>query len=241
MAVLFVSDLHLCPTRPVLTGLFCDFLKEIVPGNDALYLLGDIFEYWAGDDDLSDPFNASICAALQACTLPKYVLPGNRDFLFDEAFCAATGTTLLPDEIVHDIAGTPTLLLHGDTLCTDDTAYQAFREQVRSTAWRETFLIQPLPARKAQIEALRRRSEELKQMKSMTIMDVNPEAVAAAFRRHGVSSMIHGHTHRLQTHEHLVDGRACTRHVLGDWHDTPQGGNYLACHAHGWQRKTWRP
>ncbi|MBX9848001.1 MAG: UDP-2,3-diacylglucosamine diphosphatase [Rhodocyclaceae bacterium] len=241
MSVLFVSDLHLCPSRPVLTGLFCDFLREVVPGNDALYLLGDIFEYWAGDDDLTAPFNAQICSALKACDLPKFVLPGNRDFLFGADFCAATGARLLPDEVVHDIAGTPTLLLHGDTLCTDDTAYQTFRQQVRGQAWRETFLAQPLAARKQQIEDLRRRSEEQKQMKSMSIMDVHPQAVADAFHRHGVSAMIHGHTHRLNTHQHQVDGHSCTRYVLGDWHDTPEGGNYLACDTHGWQRKTWRP
>ena len=241
MAVLFVSDLHLCPTRPVLTGLFLDLLKDVVPGNDALYLLGDIFEYWAGDDDLDDPFNAKICAALKACSLPKYVLPGNRDFLFGAGFSAATGSELLPDEIVHDIAGTPTLILHGDTLCTDDVAYQDFRRMVRSPQWQAAFLARPLAERKAQIEELRRRSEEQKQQKSVEIMDVNKDAVIDAFRQHGVRTMIHGHTHRLASHYYEVDGEKCIRHVLGDWHDHPHGGNYLACSADGWQRGTWWP
>lgn len=241
MTVLFVSDLHLCPTRPVLTGLFCDFLKDVVPGSDALYLLGDLFEYWAGDDDLDDPFNARICAALKACTLPKYVLPGNRDFLFGEAFCAATGATLLPDEIVHDIAGTPTLLLHGDTLCTDDVAYQDFRRMVRNPQWQQAFLARPLAERKAQIEQLRLQSEQQKQQKPMAIMDVNKEAVIDAFRRHHVSTMIHGHTHRLASHHYEIDGRKCVRHVLGDWHEHMHGGNYLACSPDGWQRGMWWP
>lgn len=241
MAVLFASDLHLCPTRPVLTGLFCDFLREVVPGHDALYLLGDVFEYWAGDDDLADPFNAHICAAIKATGVQTYVLPGNRDFLFGEAFSQATEAQLLPDEVVHHIAGTPTLLLHGDTLCTDDVNYQTFRREVRSPDWRNAFLSKPLAERKALIEQLRRQSEAQKQSKAMTIMDVNPEAVAAAFRRHGVSQMIHGHTHRLATHTHPVDGRDCTRHVLGDWHESNDGGNYLCCAPEGWQRMRWRP
>jgi UDP-2,3-diacylglucosamine hydrolase len=241
MAVLFISDLHLCPTRPALTGLFLDLLKDVVPGNDALYLLGDIFEYWAGDDDLEDPFNAKICAAIKACALPKFVLPGNRDFLFGPAFCEATDSELLPDEIVHNIAGTPTLLLHGDTLCTDDVAYQDFRRMVRSPQWQQAFLARPLAERKAQIEQLRLQSEQQKQQKSMAIMDVNKDAVADAFRRHGVQTMIHGHTHRLASHHYEVDGKKCVRHVLGDWHAHHHGGNYLACSPGAWQRCSWWP
>jgi UDP-2,3-diacylglucosamine hydrolase len=241
MTVLFVSDLHLCPTRPVLTGLFCDFLKEVVPGNDALYLLGDLFEYWAGDDDLDDPFNARICAAIKACELPKFVLPGNRDFLFGEAFSAATGATLLADEVVHDIAGTPTLILHGDTLCSDDTAYQDFRRLVRSPQWQQAFLARPLAERKAQIDELRRHSEEQKQQKPMAIMDVNRDTVIDAFQRHGVHTMIHGHTHRMASHHYDIAGQQCVRHVLGDWQNTHHGGNYLACSTHGWQRGMWWP
>lgn len=241
MAVLFASDLHLCPTRPVLTGLFCDFLQEVVPGHAALYLLGDVFEYWAGDDDLDDPFNAHVCAALKATGVPLYVLPGNRDFLFGEAFCRASGAKLLADEVVHEIAGTPTLLLHGDTLCSDDVAYQDFRREVRSPRWRADFLARPLTERKQMIEALRRQSEAQKQIKAMTIMDVNTDSVIAAFRQHGVTQMIHGHTHRLATHTHAVDGRDCTRHVLGDWHESNDGGNYLRCTPQGWCRHRWRP
>ncbi|HTH94107.1 MAG TPA: UDP-2,3-diacylglucosamine diphosphatase [Rhodocyclaceae bacterium] len=241
MTVLFASDLHLCEERPVLTGLFLDFLQHVVPGHEALYLLGDVFEYWAGDDDLADPFNTRICTAIKACDLPKYVLPGNRDFLFGTAFEAATGSQLLPDEIVHDIAGTPTLLLHGDTLCTDDVAYQDFRRMVRNPDWQKNFLALPLAARKAQIEAARRNSEEQKQQKSMAIMDVNLNAVSDAFRRHGVQTMIHGHTHRLASHYYDIDGKKCVRHVLGDWHENANGGNYMACSPEGWQRCIWWP
>lgn len=241
MSVLFVSDLHLCPTRPVLTGLFCDFLRDLAPHAEALYILGDLFEYWAGDDDLDDSFNAQICAMLKNCPATKYVLPGNRDFLFGKAFEAATGATLLADEVVHDIAGTQTLLLHGDTLCTDDKAYQDFRQEVRSAEWQRNFLARPLAERKAQIEMLRRQSEQQKQQKPMAIMDVNPNAVADAFRRHGVQAMIHGHTHRIGTHYYTIDERKCVRHVLGDWHNTPHGGNYLECTADGWRRGTWWP
>ncbi|HTJ97246.1 MAG TPA: UDP-2,3-diacylglucosamine diphosphatase [Rhodocyclaceae bacterium] len=241
MTALFVSDLHLCAERPVMTGLFCDFLHEVAPQAETLYILGDLFEYWAGDDDLSDPFNAKVCAAIKAVGVKTYVLPGNRDFLFGDEFCAATGAELLADEVVHDIAGTPTLILHGDTLCTDDTAYQDFRRTVRSQAWRDEFLSLPLATRKAQIEDLRRRSEEQKQTKSMAIMDVNQDAVAEAFRRHGVGSMIHGHTHRIGTHYYTLDGQKCVRHVLGDWHEHMHGGNYLACSPDGWQRGIWWP
>lgn len=242
MTTLFVSDLHLCPSRPVTAGLFLAFLHECVPGSKALYLLGDIFEYWVGDDALQDDnFSAEICAALKATEVPIYVIVGNRDFLLAQAFCRAAGATLLPEEMVLDIEGVPTLLLHGDSLCTDDTAYMDFRRTVRSSAWQENFLSHPLPARKAQVEALRKQSEMQKQGKSMEIMDANPGAIVDAFRRHGVRHMVHGHTHRLATHQHEVDGVECIRHVLGDWHENPHGGNYLTCSKGQWQRHLWRP
>lgn len=241
MTTLFVSDLHLCPSRPVTTGLFFDFLREVVPGSAALYILGDLFEYWIGDDGLDEPFNAAVCAALKTCPVPLFIIVGNRDFLLGNAFCEATGAILLDEESVRDIEGIPTLLLHGDTLCTDDTAYQTFRRSVRSSAWQSAFLAHPLSERKAQVESLRQQSEAQKQTKSMTIMDANPAAIIEAFRRHGVQQMIHGHTHRLATHQHLVDDRDCTRHVLGDWHDDAHGGNYLACTGQQWLRHIWRP
>lgn len=232
-AALFISDLHLCPSRPAATDTFLDFLSG--PARDAasLTILGDLFEYWAGDDDLDDPFNATICKALAGLgahgTRLRFIV-GNRDFLVGAAFARAAGLTLVPDGDVEDIAGTPTLLLHGDTLCTDDAAYQRFRREVRGERWQKEFLALPRGERKAQIEALRRRSEAEKQHKPMAIMDANPDAIAAAFRKAGCSRMIHGHTHRRAHHFLAVDGANCERWVLGDWYAS---GNYLHCDGDG--------
>jgi UDP-2,3-diacylglucosamine hydrolase len=230
---LFVSDLHLTARRPETTGLFIDFLAGPARAAGALYILGDLFDYWLGDDALDDPFSKRICdalASLAAAGTSTYFLPGNRDFLAGPDFAAATGMRFLIEPTVCDIAGQPTLALHGDTLCTDDTDYQTFRATVRSPAWRQEFLAQPLAERKEYVEALRARSESEKQTKPYSLMDTNVEAVAEAFRRHGVTRMIHGHTHRQACHELTVDGRACQRWVLGEWGTT---GNALACDAGG--------
>ncbi len=230
---IFVSDLHLCPTRPDIANLFLDFLSRQARQANALYILGDLFEYWAGDDDLADPFNASICRALKALSengTRVFFIAGNRDFLIDTGFSSASGAMVLEEPYLTSIGGMPTLLLHGDTLCSDDTAYQEFRASVRSQAWRESFLALPLKERKARIEALRRRSELEKQTKSDLIMDVNSETVASVLRAHGYPRLIHGHTHRQACHTHHVDNRQCQRWVLGSWHDS---GNYLACDESG--------
>lgn len=230
---LFVSDLHLSPVRPAISGLFQDFLACQARQAAALYILGDLFEYWAGDDDLTEPFNAAICAALKqvaAAGTQLFFMPGNRDFLIGPDFARASGVRLLTEPHLVDIAGTATLLLHGDTLCSDDAAYQEFRNKVRSVAWQASFLAQPLAERKAQIAALRQESNQAKQFKSVAIMDVNPAAVAAVLRSHGYPRLIHGHTHRLARHRHQVDGHACERWVLGDWYDS---GNYLHCDKTG--------
>lgn len=232
-SALFLSDLHLCPSRPAATDLFLKFLAGPARDADALYILGDLFEYWAGDDDLADPFNAVICKAI--CNLAGggrqvRFIPGNRDFLVGEAFAQATSVQIMRDGDVEDIGGVPTLLLHGDTLCTDDAEYQRFRREIRSDAWRKAFLAQPLGERKAQIEALRRRSETEKKYKAMSIMDTNAEAVADAFRQAACSRMIHGHTHRLAHHLLTVDSADCERWVLGDWY---KAGNYLHCDSDG--------
>lgn len=231
-ATFLISDLHLCPTRPEIAGLFLDFLAGRAREAAALYILGDLFEYWAGDDELGDAFNARICEGLRDCaaTTPIYFIAGNRDFLIGADFAHASGITLLDEPQLLDIAGTATLLMHGDTLCSDDRAYQDFRSMVRNPAWRADFLGKPLAARKVQIEALRRRSEEEKQIKPAAIMDVNAATVAATLRAHGYPRLIHGHTHRQGSHVHHVDGHACERWVLGDWHDS---GNYLAVDATG--------
>jgi UDP-2,3-diacylglucosamine hydrolase len=234
-AALFVSDLHLTPAQPAVAQAFTAFLAGPTRAAAALYILGDLFDYWAGDDDLADPFNARIAAALAAVAAAGVAvsfLPGNRDFLVGDDFAAAAGLRLLPDPCVHTIAGTPTLLMHGDTLCTDDTEYQRFRAEVRSPAWRAAFLARPLGERKALITALRAQSENEKQVKPAAIMDANADAVAAALQRHGVRALVHGHTHRQGVHTHEVDGHACRRWVLGDW--SPTRTSVLACDATGW-------
>jgi UDP-2,3-diacylglucosamine hydrolase len=232
--ILFASDLHLCPARPGTVHLFERFLAGPAREATALYLLGDLFEYWAGDDDLADSFNADICAAIRkvgAGGTAIFFLPGNRDFLVGADFCAATGSRLLPEEIVVDIAGTRTLLLHGDTLCTDDADYQRFRAMVRDDRWQREFLALPLAKRRARIEQLREKSEQEKQTKACAIMDVAAASVSAAFRCHEVDRMIHGHTHRPARHEVDIGGRTAERWVLPDWSETL--GGYLACDAAG--------
>lgn len=230
---LFISDLHLCPTRPQITRLFERFLHELAAPAQALYILGDLFEYWAGDDDLADPFNARIVQLLEdtaAGGTRIHVMHGNRDFLLGSLFMEMTGATLLPDPSLIDLHGTPTLLMHGDTLCTDDAEYQRFRALVRDPQWQADFLAQPLARRKAQIEALRRRSETEKSMKPADIMDVSADAVAAVLRAHRYPRLIHGHTHRPARHEHRIDGMLCERWVLHDWYES---GGYLRCDADG--------
>lgn len=219
MTVLFISDLHLSPSRPETTALFLEFIETTACRAQALYILGDLFDYWAGDDDRSSPFHRRICAALAG--LPNgccHFLPGNRDFLIGAGFAAASGVNLITEPFLCHVGGVATLLLHGDTLCTDDTDYQAFRAKVRSPAWREGFLGQTLAERRVQIEALRERSEYAKQHKTAPLMDVNNKAVISAFQNFDIRRMIHGHTHRPGHHPYQIDGKQCERWVLGEWH-----------------------
>ena len=231
---LFISDLHLCASRPAITRQFLDFLASRATQADALFILGDLFEYWAGDDDLEDPHHTPVVTALR--TLAKngtaiYFMHGNRDFLLGTEFATASGMTLLTDPTSLVLYGRRVLLSHGDTLCTDDVHYQAFREQVRNPGWQRQFLAQPLAARKAQIEALRVRSEQEKSHKAEDIMDVNAEAVGALLREHDYPELlIHGHTHRPALHAVEVDGRVCQRWVLGDWYEQ---GSCLRCDSAG--------
>ncbi len=232
--ILLISDLHLCPSRPGVTGAFLGFLTDPARQAEGLFILGDLFEYWLGDDALAE--DALACdiaralAELAARGVPSYLMVGNRDFLLGPAFAAAAGMTLLPDPTLMNLAGVPTLLMHGDSLCTDDLAYQAFRRQSRDPAWQTAFLSQPLALRRAQAEAYRRQSEEAKAGKDSSIMDVNSGAVAAALRAHGYSRLVHGHTHRPARHEHRVDGHDCQRWVLPDWTDRAV---WLECQAGG--------
>jgi len=229
---LLISDLHLDEARPAIVDRFERFLDEAVPGADALYILGDLFEYWVGDDSISLTLPARATAALQRASarLPIRFMHGNRDFLVASGFSAATGVELVDDPLVIDLYGTRTLLLHGDTLCTGDAAYQAYRAQVRDPRWQAVALSQPLAQRMALAESLRARSEGDKQGKAQEIMDVARAAVEEAFRACGCDRMIHGHTHRPGRHEYRVDGRTCERWVLPDWYVK---GGYLEVSPEG--------
>ena len=233
MSVLFISDLHLCSWRPEINRVFFDFLRGPAREAQALYILGDLFDYWAGDDDQDDSLNASVMKALAGLSRSGpalYFMHGNRDFLIDGDFARACNVRLIADPHALELFRKPTLLMHGDTLCTDDKDYQRFRTEVRSPDWQKRFLAQPLAARKKQIDSLRDVSESEKQRKPPEIMDVNNAAVEAVLRGHGYPRLIHGHTHRPARHEHRVDGRVCERWVLADWYRT---GSYLHCSESG--------
>lgn len=235
MAVFFISDLHLSASRPEINRVFFEFLRSPARRAESLYILGDLFEYWAGDDDVLDPLNAQVIGALAECArggTQIHLMHGNRDFLLGEAFARASGAQLIADPVALDLFGSKTLLTHGDTLCTDDRDYQAFREEVRSQSWRDAFLALPLVDRKERIEALRARSESEKSRKPPEIMDVNRGAVESLLREHGYPRLIHGHTHRPARHEHRVDGRTCERWVLPDWY---KSGGVLVCDDKGCQ------
>lgn len=230
---LFISDLHLCADRPDTTGLFQRFVKHSALHAEALYILGDLFEYWAGDDDLNTAFHFEVTGTLQTLSqrgTRVFIMRGNRDFLMNAELAQACGATLLTDPALLDLYGTPTLLTHGDALCTDDTDYQNFRRLVRDTTWQEQFLALPLTQRKAQIEELRKKSTQEKQQKSMSIMDVNLQAVHELLQAHHYPRMIHGHTHRPAHHLHHIDEHTCDRWVLGDW---DKQANALRCDAQG--------
>jgi len=225
---LFVSDLHLSPARPAMQEAFERFCAGPARGASALWVLGDLFDAWAGDEQLADPLPSRAAAALAAVAAAGTavaVMRGNRDLLLGERFAAAAGARLLPDAIVAPIAGTPTLLLHGDTLCTDDLAYQRYRARVHDPALQRRFLALPWIVRRALVAGIRGTSRRATARKPEAIMDVNAGAVEAAFAEHRVTRMIHGHTHRPARHHHTVDGALAERWVLPDWYDA---AGYLA-------------
>ncbi|MGD2112207.1 MAG: UDP-2,3-diacylglucosamine diphosphatase [Gammaproteobacteria bacterium] len=229
---LFVSDLHLDPERPAITALFLDFLATRGGEAEALYILGDLFEAWVGDDDDAE-LNQAVCRAIADCAASGtavHLMHGNRDFLIGERFARQAHCTLLPDPARIELYGTPTLLMHGDLLCTDDTEYQAFRSQARSTAWQADLLNKTLAERRVIASDMRRVSREKTGGKPESIMDVNTDAVIARMREHGVTRLIHGHTHRPGVHDLIVDGRPAQRLVLGDWYGQ---GSVLECTATG--------
>jgi UDP-2,3-diacylglucosamine hydrolase len=235
MATLFVSDLHLDPARPTITSLFLNFLEQRARQANALYILGDLFEAWIGDDDDAEP-GRTVAAALRALTshgVPTYFLHGNRDFLLGERFAAASGIRLLPESMVIELEGDPILLLHGDTLCIDDIGYQAFRAQVRDPAWQARMLALPLAQRRALAGQLRETSRQAIQQKAVEITDVNLAEVDRVMRACGVRRLVHGHTHRPAIHHWSLDGQPATRVVLNDWREDL--GGVLCRDAGGWR------
>jgi UDP-2,3-diacylglucosamine hydrolase len=222
MATLFASDLHLDSESPWAIDAFLAFLAGPARQADALYLLGDIFEVWVGDDD-DNPDNARVCDALRAlCSagVATYAIHGNRDFLLGDAFSRRTGVKLLPDPVLTELYGIPTLLSHGDVFCTEDPAYQQLRSTVREPEWQRRFLALPLATRRSLASAARAGSKAHTQRTIPTIMDVNPDAVIRAFRATGARRLIHGHTHRPAMHPDVLDGEKTERVVLAPWYET---------------------
>ena len=225
---IFISDLHLTIERPRTLERFLRFMRDDAPPHPELVILGDLFEFWIGDDAAAAA--APVIAALAAATHSGQrvlVMHGNRDLLLGSDFARATGCTLLADPVTTDVAGTPTLLSHGDAWCTRDVAYQQFRAMVRAPQFQREFLAKPVPERIAVARSARMQSETEKATKAMDIMDVTPDAVAATLARAGVRRVIHGHTHRPGTHLLDVGGALAERWVLPDWDSDaaePRGG-----------------
>jgi UDP-2,3-diacylglucosamine hydrolase len=219
---LFISDLHLDPSRPEIITLFERFIAEEAVNADALYILGDLFEAWIGDDAEDETGQRFIDAMrpLREARRPCFYMHGNRDFLLGERFAKEAGMTLLPDPSVINLYGAPTLLMHGDTLCTDDLAYQKFRKLSRSPQWQRQFLSQSVEQRRAFANQARQESQRhTGDRTNAAIMDVNQGAVEAAMRSTGVLRLIHGHTHRPATHRLNVQGQLAERMVLWDWYN----------------------
>ena len=238
LVALLLSDVHLQPEAPGTTQAFLDFLALHGTRACQVYLLGDLFEYWAGDDDLRAPLHARVVAALRALTdagVELFWMAGNRDFLIGDAFAAATGARRLPDPSVVTIGGRRLVLAHGDVQCTDDVDYQRFRTQVRDPGWQQAFLAQPLDQRLAIIARLRDGSRAAQRSKTADIMDVNDDAIAALFAQTGTTLMIHGHTHRPALHLKTYAGIATQRFVLPDWEGQtlPVRGGGIAIDAAG--------
>ncbi len=239
-ATLFVSDLHLAPEQPVTVKCFLGFLRKRAREAQVIYILGDLFDAWIGDDD-DQPTYPEIRAALRKLTasgISCYLMHGNRDFLIGRAFARDTGCTLLADPTSADLAGTPTLLMHGDLLCTDDLPYQKFRRRIRNSVARRLFLWKSLSKRRAIAKDYRRKSGAAIAEKTPAIMDVNQRTVEEYLRRFSARRLIHGHTHRPADHSFTLDGSPATRLVLAEWH--ANRGEVLAVSENGWEREEIR-
>jgi UDP-2,3-diacylglucosamine hydrolase len=237
LTTLFVSDLHLDADRPASIALFLRFLQSEAEHSDALFILGDLFEAWIGDDDDNPSFSPVLdaLARLTGAGVPCFAMHGNRDFLLGDRFELSTGCRLLDEWHVTEIAGERVLMTHGDLLCTDDLPYQELRKTVRDETWQTQFLAKPLADRRAIAADLRQRSRTETAAKPAEIMDVNAVAVANAFRRHGTRVLIHGHTHRPAIHQLIVDDVPVTRVVLGAWYEE---GSVLRWDTDGYRLET---
>lgn len=234
--VVFISDLHLSATNNEVVALFMAVLNGPVKDAKALYILGDLFDVFVGKD-LHTEFQQSIQQALADVVnrgTPVYFMNGNRDFLIQNDYLKAAGIQRISDPTIIDLQGVPTLLMHGDTLCTQDKAYQRFRRIAQNPITRFIFMRLPKKTRDNISKKLRAKSQQYQKSQSMTILDVTQEAVSEAFRKHKVSQLIHGHVHRPNIHDHQVAGKACKRLVLGDWHhhasliiSTPEGNDLM--------------
>jgi UDP-2,3-diacylglucosamine hydrolase len=233
--ILFISDLHIAIEKPEITQRFLLFLTSRATKAKALYILGDLFDVWIGDDDQTPPLNKirRHLKQLTASGISVFLQPGNRDFLLGQEFCHATGVQLLGDYVVIDLFGTPTLLTHGDLLCTDDLAYQAFRVKSHSPEWRQSVLAKPLLIRLLAARWYRFRSFLHKRKKSQEIMDVNASTVVDVMQRYGCFRLVHGHTHRPAVHNFEINGQAAQRFVLADW--TKDEGKILCWHKNGYR------
>ena len=231
--VAFISDLHLAPGRDRVNRIFFRLLRDKARGAGTLYILGDLFDSWIGDDDLDEPLHGEVITGLRALSddgCRVFLMHGNRDFLIGSSFAAAAGLELLEDPTVIELFGERALLMHGDTLCTEDTAYQEFRSRVRNPEVQRDFLSKPLAARRAIALGLQQENAVTKQTKPAEIMDVTPGEAEQALRSYDCRLLIHGHTHRPARHDVSVEGRRCERWVLADWHEH---GEILQVSAHG--------
>ncbi|GAB0110786.1 UDP-2,3-diacylglucosamine diphosphatase [Pseudoalteromonas distincta] len=224
----FIADLHLSENRPDISTAFFKFLESNILNQDvdALYILGDFFEVWVGDDYVTELAGdvAKYLKAVSNAGTPVYFIHGNRDFIMREQYTSLAGMTLLEEQTVIDLYGTPTVILHGDEMCTQDTEYQNFRKKSRSWWWPRLMLAMPLWYRKKIARNAREKSKQSQADKPIEILDVVEDAVLATFEKHGVSNMIHGHTHRPNVHTYTKNGETLTRTVLGDWYTQ---GSYL--------------
>lgn len=238
MSVKFIADLHLRPEQPEIVHLFLRFLQEQLQDQEleALYILGDLFEAWIGDDFVPAGVDTVLAALRQLSqSTDVYFMHGNRDFLIGDGFAAQTGCELLPDHHVMELYGTPTLLMHGDLLCSDDVDYMNFRQMVRNPQWQQEFLAKPVEERIAIAQSARKESQQKTSELANEIMDVNQDTVVQTMTQWQVPQLIHGHTHRPAIHEFSIDGASSKRIVLGDWYEQ---GSVLVCDQNGCELQT---